>query len=119
MNAFTKTLYDWKAAYIFVVNKLKEGDLDTDKFVTSLAGRLSVNAFIDDDEPSDIGLATLFFDRAGCLRFSDIKDLAPDRNEQEELMITLMRIKLAISLVYGYDRADKCFIMWKEGEHDT
>jgi hypothetical protein len=116
MNQFTKTEYDWKAAYTHVVTKLKDGDMDTDKFVTSLAGRLSVNAFID-DEPSDIGLATLFFDRADCLTYSTFKSLAPKK--QEELMITLMQIKFAISLVWGFDKADRVFIDWQDGNHDT
>lgn len=116
MNRFTKTEYDWKAAYTHVVTKLKNGDTNTDKFVTSLAGRLSVNAFID-DEPCDIGLATIFFDRSDCLTYSKFTTL--EAWQQEELMVTLMQIKFAMSLVWGFDKADKCFLMWQEGDHDT
>lgn len=117
MNRFTKTEYDWKAAYTHVVNKLKDGHTNTDEVVTSLAGRLSVNAFIEGDEPCDIGLATIFFDRSDCLTYSKFTTL--EAWQQEELMVTLMQIKFAISLVWGYDKADKCFLMWQEGEHDT
>lgn len=120
MNAFTKTEYDWKAAYIFVVNKLEEGDLDTDKSIRSLSGMLAVSNFHNDQaygDTTDNQLATVFFDRCDCLTFSRFQSL--EGKEQEELMIKLMEIKFAMALIYGFDRADKAFIMWREGEHDT
>ena len=62
-------------------------------------------------------LATVFFDRGEGLTYSKFKSLEPKK--QEELMVTLMKIKFAMALVYGFDRADKAFIDWKEGHHDT
>ena len=120
MNAFTKTEYDWKAAYIFVVNKLEEGELSTDKTIRELAGMLTVSKYLNDkdyDGTSDNQLATVFFDKADMLTFSYFKEVEP--KEQEKLMIKLMKIKAAMALVYDYDRADRAFIDWKEGQHDT
>lgn len=120
MNAFTKTEYDWQAAYIFVVNKLEDGDINTDKSIRSLSGMLAVSKFHNDQaygDTTDNQLATVFFDKCDCLTFSRFKEVEP--KEQERLMIKLMEIKFALALVYSFGRADKAFIMWKEGEHDT
>lgn len=120
MNAFTKTEYDWSAAYTFVVNKLEEGDLDTGKNIKSLSGSLAVSKFFNDQaygDTTDNQLATVFFDKTDCLTFSRFQKVEP--KEQERLMIKLTEIKFAMALIYGFDRADKCFIMWREGEHDT
>ena len=120
MNAFTKTQYDWKEAYIFVVHKLEDGEFAMDKTIRELAGCFAVSNYLNDQaygDTTDNQLATLFFDRAGGLTFSWFESLAGE--EQEKQMIMLMQIKFAMALVYGYDRADKCFLMWKEGEHDT
>ena len=120
MNAFTKTEYDWKAAYIFVVNKLSDSDMATDKTIRELTGMLIVSKFQNDtdyDGTSDNQLATVFFDRADMLTYSYFKSQEPKK--QEELMIKLMEIKFAMALVYSFDRADKAFIMWREGDHDT
>lgn len=120
MNKFTKTEYDWSAAYTFVVNKLEEGEFAMDKTIRELAGCFAVSKFLNDQAYGDTTenqLATLFFDQAGGLTFSRFESLAG--KEQEKLMIKLMQIKFAIALIYSFDRADKCFLMWQEGEHDT
>ena len=120
MNKFTKTEYDWSAAYTFVVNKLEEGEFAMDKTIRELAGCFAVSKFTNDQaygDTSDNQLATIFFDRAGGLMFSRFENA--NGEEQERLMIKLMQIKFAMALVYGFDRADKAFIMWQEGEHDT
>lgn len=120
MNKFTKTEYDWSAAYTFVVNKLEEGELAMDKTIRELAGCSAVSKFLNDQaygDTTDNQLATLFFDRAGGLIFSRFESLAG--KEQEKLMIKLMQIKFAMALIYSFDRADKAFIDWQEGEHDT
>jgi hypothetical protein len=62
-------------------------------------------------------LATIFFDQAGGLISSRFENA--DNSEQERLMIKLMQIKFAMALIYGFDRADKAFIDWQDGEHDT
>ena len=121
MNKFTKTEYDWSAAYTFVVDKLEAGDMSMDKTIRELAGCSAVSKFLNDqaygDTTDNHQLATLFFDRAGGLIFSRFENA--DGSEQEKLMIRLMQIKFAMSLIYGFDRADAAFIMWQEGEHDT
>jgi len=120
MNAFTKTEYDWKAAYIFVVNKLEEQDMATDKTIRELTGMLTVSKYLNDKEydgVSDNQLATVYFDMCDCLTFSRFKEVEP--KEQERLMIKLMKIKFAMALVHSFDRADRAFIDWKEGRHDT
>ena len=120
MNAFSKTEYDWQAAYKFVVNKLEEQEFSTDKTIRELSGMLSVSKYLNDKDygnTSDNQLATVFFDRTNCLTYSKFTSLDPE--EQESLMITLMKIKFAMALVYDYDKADRAFLDWKEGHHDT
>ena len=120
MNKFTKTEYDWSAAYTFVVDKLEEGEMYMDKTIRELAGCFAVSNFLNDQaygDTTDNQLATLFFDQAGGLLFSRFQEVEP--KEQEKLMIKLMQIKFAIALIYDFNRADKAFIMWQEGEHDT
>jgi hypothetical protein len=120
MNKFTKTEYDWSAAYTFVVNKLEEGELAMDKTIRELAGCFAVSKFSNDQaygDTSDNQLATIFFDQAGGLISSRFENA--DNSEQERLMIKLMQIKFAMALIYGFDRADKAFIDWQDGEHDT
>ena len=120
MNKFTKTEYDWSAAYTFVVNKLEDGELAMDKTIRELAGCFAISKFLNDQAYGDTTvnqLATIFFDKAGGLIFSMFESI--DKSKQEKLMIRLMQIKLAMALIYGFDRADKAFIAWKEGEHDT
>ena len=120
MNKFTKTEYDWSAAYTFVVNKLEEGEFAMDKTIRELAGCSAVSKFLNDQaygNTTDIQLATLFFDRCDCLTFSRFKEVEP--KEQERLTIKLMQVKFAMALIYGFDRADKAFIDWQDGNHDT
>ena len=120
MNAFTKTEYDWKAAYAFVVKRLEEGDFSVDKTIRELSGMLTVSKYHngkDYGNTSDNQLATVFFDNTNCLTYSKFITLEP--KEQEELMVRLMKIKFAMALVYDYDRADRAFEDWKEGNHDT
>ena len=120
MNAFAKTEYDWKAAYIFVVNKLEEGEFAVDKTIREMSGMLTVSKYLNDKDyggTSDNQLATVFFDQTNCLTFSRFQQVEP--KEQERLMIKLMKIKFAMALVYDYDKADKAFLDWKEGQHDT
>ena len=120
MNAFTKTEYDWKAAYTFVVNRLEDGEVTTDKTIRVVSGMLTVSKYLNDkdyDGISDNQLATVFFDRCDCLTYGKFKNLEPKK--QESLMIELMEIKFAMALVYDYDRADRAFEDWKEGQHDT
>jgi len=123
MNKFTKTEYDWSAAYTFVVNKLEEGEFSIDKTIREVSGMLTVSKYLNDKDfygeqgTSDCQLATVFFDNVNGLTYSRFTTLEP--KEQEELILRLMKIKLAMALVYDYDRADRAFIDWKEGEHDT
>ena len=120
MSAFTKTEYDWKAAYAFVVKRLEEGDYSVDKTIRELSGMLTVSKYHNDKDyggTSDNQLATVFFDNTNCLTYSKFITLDPE--EQEVLMVTLMKIKFAMALVYDYDKADMAFIDWKEGNHDT
>lgn len=120
MNAFTKTEYDWEAAYTFVVNKLEEGELTVDRTIRELSGMLTVSKYHNDKDygsTSSNQLATVFFDKTNCLTYSKFTSLDPE--EQEGLMVRLMKIKFAMALVYDYDKADKAFIDWKDGEHDT
>ena len=120
MSAFTKTEYDWEAAYTFVVKKLKEGEFSIDKTIREVSGMLTVSKYLNDKDyggTSDNQLATVFFDNANCLTYSKFKSLEPKK--QEELMVTLMKIKFAMALVYGFDRADLAFEDWKVGNHDT
>ena len=120
MSAFTKTEYDWKAAYAFVVTRLEEGDYSVYKTIQEVSGILTISKYTNDKDyggTSDNQLATVFFDNTNCLTYSKFTTLDPE--EQEGLMVTLMKIKFAMALVYDYDRADRAFEDWKEGNHDT
>ena len=113
--------YNWDEAYKQVVNLLDDqGDFDTNKRVQEDAGRIQLSKFLNYRSYGDTSanqLATLFFDIGKGITYDCFLRL--DHSEKESFMLRLMEIKLAIGMVYDYDRADMAFIDWKEGNHDT